>query len=45
VLTPAGRKLLETLRGRMETYEQRLAGGLSAAERKVLMGLLGRVVG
>lgn len=45
VLTPAGRKLLETLRVRMEAYEQRLAGGLSAAERKVLMGLLGKVVG
>ena len=45
VLTPSGRTLLETLRGRMAEYEKRLAAGLSAAERKVLMGLLGKLLG
>ena len=45
VLTPSGRALLETLRGRMAEYEKRLAAGLTAAQRKVLMGLLVKVVG
>lgn len=45
VLTPLGQALLVTLRGRMAEYEKRLAAGLTAAERKVLMGLLGKVLG
>lgn len=42
-LTPAGRSTLEQLRGRMAEYEERIAAGLSAAERKQLIGLLERM--
>ncbi len=44
VLTPAGWSMLETLRERVAAYEQRLAGTLSAGERKQLLGLLERLI-
>lgn len=41
-LTATGRAKLEQLRVRMAGYEQRIAAGLSAAEREQLIGLLNR---
>jgi DNA-binding MarR family transcriptional regulator len=43
LLTDEGRARLEVLRVALVGYEQRLAKGLSAAERRQLMDLLGRV--
>lgn len=45
VLTASGRAMLDTLRDRLAAYEARLAGRLSASERKQLMALLERVAG
>jgi DNA-binding MarR family transcriptional regulator len=43
VLTDEGRVRLDALRVALAGYEQRLAKGLSATERRQLMDLLGRV--
>ena len=42
-LTAAGASLLRTLKRRVASHEQRLAHGLSAAEREKLVELLSRV--
>lgn len=43
-LTASGRAMLETLRERLAAYEARLAGRLSASERKQLLALLERLI-
>lgn len=43
-LTPTGTELLQTLRARMDAYEDKLAGALSPAERRQLLALLNRLV-
>jgi DNA-binding MarR family transcriptional regulator len=43
LLTDEGRARMDALRVALAGYEQRLAKGLSAAERRQLMDLLGRV--
>lgn len=42
-LTPAGRRLLQTVKRRVRSHESRVAAGLSAAERATLMTLLDRI--